>query len=418
MTTSQAELGARLRDAREFSGLTQDQVARELGISRPAVTLIENGTRAVSSLELDRFAFLYGRDIRAFFAAEFGAENALAGLFRRNRDIADDPKSMSALRQCMAVGRELTNLERLVGIDRDPASAVRYNLSVPRSKFDAIRQGIAIAEQERRRLGVGYAAVTDVTELLEKHGVRTAVVDLPEDISGLTVFDVEAGPFVAANRSDHFLRRNFSFAHEYAHVLLDCDSPGRISRDSERTDLIEVRANSFAANVLMPEAGVREVLEALGKSTQGRLLAETPVHDDRVVGIEARGTATASKIRMHDVVLLAHHFGVSRQVVVYRLRNLKLMSDRELQQLLSEEQAGHGRQLEQLLDLPEPDHAKERNRFRHRFLSLALEAYQRAAISRGKLEELFAMLLEKKRGEVSLADYVDNEPPTPVEIPS
>jgi len=119
MTISQAELGARLRQARESAGLTQDQVGRELGISRSAVTLIENGTRAVSSLELDRLAFLFGRDIRDFFAAEFGAENALAVLFRRNPDIADDPKSMSALRHCMAVGRELTNLERLVGIDRD-----------------------------------------------------------------------------------------------------------------------------------------------------------------------------------------------------------------------------------------------------------------------------------------------------------
>jgi Zn-dependent peptidase ImmA (M78 family)/transcriptional regulator with XRE-family HTH domain len=418
MAISQAELGARLRQAREATGLTQDEVGRELGISRSAVTLIESGTRAVSSLELDRLAFLYGRDIRNFFAAEFGAENALAGLFRRNRDIADDPKSMSALRHCMAVGRELTNLERLVGIDRDPASAVRYNLSAPRSKFDAIRQGTAIAEQERRRLGIGDAPVADVTELLEKHGVRTAVVDLPEDISGLTVFDGEAGPFVATNRGDHLLRRNFSFAHEYAHVLLDCDSTGRISRDSERTDLIELRANSFAANLLMPEAGVREVLETLGKGTQGRLLAETPVDGDGAVGIEARGTPAVSKIQMHDVVLLAHHFGVSRQVVLYRLRNLRLISDRELQGLLSGEQAGHGRQLEQLLDLPELDHAKERNRFRHRFLSLALEAYRRAVISRGKLEELFATLLERKREEVHLADYVANEPPTPVEIPS
>jgi Zn-dependent peptidase ImmA (M78 family)/transcriptional regulator with XRE-family HTH domain len=418
MSISQAELGARLRQARESAGLTQDQVGRELGISRSAVTLIENGTRAVSSLELDRLAFLFGRDIRDFFAAEFGAENALAGLFRRNRDIADDPKSMTALRHCMAVGRELTNLERLVGIDRDPASAVRYNLSAPRSKFDAIRQGTAIAEQERRRLGIGDAPVADVTELLEKHGVRTAVVDLPEDISGLTVFDAEAGPFVASNRGDHLLRRNFSFAHEYAHVLLDCDSSGRISRDSERTDLIEVRANSFAAGLLMPEDGVREVLEALGKSTQGRFLAETPVDDDRAIGIEARGASAVSKIQMHHVVLLGSHFGVSRQVVLYRLRNLKLISDRELQELLSEERAGHGRQLEQLLDLPEADHAKERNRFRHRFLSLALEAYGRAAISRGKLEELFATLLEKKREEVHLADFVANGPPTPVEIPS
>ena len=154
------------------------------------------------------------------------------------------------------------------------------------------------------------------------------------------MFDTEAGPFVVANRADHLLRRNFSFAHEYAHVLLDCDSTGRISRASERTDLIEVRANSFAANLLLPEAGIHEVLETLGKSTQGPLLAETPVDDDRAIGIEARGSTAIPRIQMHDVVLLAHHFGVSRQVVLYRLRNLRLISDRELQELLSANRRG------------------------------------------------------------------------------
>jgi Zn-dependent peptidase ImmA (M78 family)/transcriptional regulator with XRE-family HTH domain len=419
MTISQAELGARLKLAREAAGLTQEKVGRELDIPRTAVALIEGGSRSVSSLELDRLAFLYGRDMRGFFAREFGTENALAGLFRSNRDIAEDPESVRALRHCMSVGRELTNLERLVGIDRDPSSAVRYNLPPPRSKFDAIRQGTSVADQERRRLGIGDAPVIGVMELLEKHGVRTAVVDLPEDISGLTVVDLEAGPFVAANRSDHLLRRNFSLAHEYAHVLLDCDSTGRISRGSERADFIEVRANSFAANLLLPEAGVREVLEALGKNADGPLLAETPIDDERAIGIEARGTGTAAKIQMHDVVLLAHHFGVSRQVVLYRLKNIRVISDRELQQLLKLEQVGKGRQLEKLLELPEPEHAKERNRFRHRFLSLALEAYRREAISHGKLEELFSILLEKPREEIALAEYgvVAEEASTPVEIP-
>lgn len=420
MAISQAELGARLRRAREAAGLTQEEVGQELDIPRTAVALIESGTRSVSSLELDRLAFLYGRDMREFFANEFGSENALAGLFRANRDIAEDAQAVHTLRHCVSVGRELTNIERLVGIDRDPFSAVRYNIPAPRSRFDAIRQGASVGEQERRRLGIGDAPLVDVTELLEKHGVRTAVVDLPEDISGLTLVDRDTGPFVAVNRTEHILRRNFSFAHEYAHVLLDCDSTGRISRGSERADLLEVRANSFAANLLIPEAGVREVLEALGKNAEGRLLAETPIDDERAVGIEARGSGAIAKIQMHDVVLLAHHFGVSRQVVLYRLRNLRVISDRELQDLLGQEQAGQGRQLEKLLDLPEPEHAKERNRFRHRFLSLALEAYQREAISRGKLEELFALLLEKPKEQIALSEYgfIADEPATDVEIPT
>jgi Zn-dependent peptidase ImmA (M78 family)/transcriptional regulator with XRE-family HTH domain len=420
MVISQAELGARLKQAREAAGLTQDQVGREIGVPRTAVALMEGGSRSVSSLELDRLAFLYGRDMRAFFANEFGSENALAGLFRTNRDIAEDPDAVNALRRCMAVGRELTNLERLVGIDRDPAAAVHYNLPAPRSRFDAIRQGGSVAEQERRRLGIGDAPVTDVTELLEKHGVRTAIVDLPEDISGLTIVDVEAGPFVAANRREHLLRRNFSFAHEYAHVLLDCGSAGRISRGSERADLLEVRANSFAASLLLPDVGVREVLEALGKNSDGWLLAATPIDDEHAVGVEARSAGGVPKIQMHDVVLLSFHFGVSRQVVLYRLRNLRMISDRDLQELLKQEQAGQGRRVEKVLDLPEPDHTRERNRFRHRFLSLALEAHRREAISLAKLEELFATVLEKPRGEIALAEFgvVTDEAPTSVRIPT
>jgi transcriptional regulator with XRE-family HTH domain len=227
---SQAELGARLKQARKAAGLTQEEVSRELDIARTAVALIESGARSVSSLELDRLAFLYGRDMRDFFASEFGSENALAGLFRKNRDIAEDAEAVSALRRCMSVGRELTNLERLVGIDRDPSSAVRYNLPVSRSRFGAIRQGASVAEQERRRLGIGEAPVIDVTELLEKHGVRAAVVDLPEDISGLTLVDVEAGPFVAASRGDHLLRRNFSFRHRFLSLALETHRREAISR--------------------------------------------------------------------------------------------------------------------------------------------------------------------------------------------
>ena len=40
-------LAERLRDAREYVGLSQDEVANALGVSRPAVTNIESGNRKV-----------------------------------------------------------------------------------------------------------------------------------------------------------------------------------------------------------------------------------------------------------------------------------------------------------------------------------------------------------------------------------
>ena len=52
-------LGERLRQARDAAGLSQVQVARLLGLPRPAVTEMENETRKVSAGELRELAELY-----------------------------------------------------------------------------------------------------------------------------------------------------------------------------------------------------------------------------------------------------------------------------------------------------------------------------------------------------------------------
>src|SRR6185436_6822797 len=84
--------------------------------------------------------------------------------------------------------------------------------------------------------------------------------------------------------------------------------------------------------------------------------------------------------------------GVSRPSALFRLRNLRLVSEAELRCLRALDEGGKGRQIADLLGLPEPDHTGIRNEFRHRFLGLALEAYRREEISRGKLKELAAMM--------------------------
>jgi transcriptional regulator with XRE-family HTH domain len=63
------QLAARLREAREGAGLSQEDVAQELGLPRPAISQIENGHRRVEALELARLAKLYGRPL-SFFAEE------------------------------------------------------------------------------------------------------------------------------------------------------------------------------------------------------------------------------------------------------------------------------------------------------------------------------------------------------------
>ena len=391
MSITQQELGRRIRAAREACLMTQDEAAKRLGVSRPTFVQIEAGNRSVSSLELDRLAYLFGRDIREFVTDPFQEEDSLSALFRAQADVVAEPHVLEKLRECISIGRELSSLERLVGIDRDLAAVASYPLPPPKTRWEAIQQGSRLAEEERRRLGLGNGPLPDMVDLFESQSVRTGLVDLPDDVSGLTLSDRKVGLFVVANRSHHHLRRRFSFAHEYAHVVADRDRFGLISRTSERDDLIEVRANAFAANFLMPEDGARQFVAGLGKGRPSRAFAE--VFDEAgSLNVEGRTEPGTQALQLYDVVQLAHHFGVSRLSALFRLRNLRLVTAAEFDQLKRLDEQGKGKQLAELLGLSEPDHAEMRSEYKHRFLGLALEAFRRDEVSHGKLLELVAMV--------------------------
>jgi transcriptional regulator with XRE-family HTH domain len=58
-TKDREKLGASLREAREYQGFSQEDVAKYLGIPRSAISLIETGDRRVDVLELRKLATLY-----------------------------------------------------------------------------------------------------------------------------------------------------------------------------------------------------------------------------------------------------------------------------------------------------------------------------------------------------------------------
>lgn len=53
------KVGKKLRKAREYLNLTQEQVANILDVGRDAILRIENGTRKVTADELNNFSRLY-----------------------------------------------------------------------------------------------------------------------------------------------------------------------------------------------------------------------------------------------------------------------------------------------------------------------------------------------------------------------
>ena len=85
-------LAQRLRDAREYVGLLQEDVATALDIPRASVSAIESGKRRVSSLELRRLGRLYRRPV-AWLLGEEGAEVDMnAPLYRATEALSDNDK--------------------------------------------------------------------------------------------------------------------------------------------------------------------------------------------------------------------------------------------------------------------------------------------------------------------------------------
>ncbi len=92
------KVGTKLRNAREYLELTQEQVAKILNVGRDAILRIEKGTRKVSADELANFSKLYkitmdeiiNDDVHSHneqaFASGFETLSLKFDLFKRNID--------------------------------------------------------------------------------------------------------------------------------------------------------------------------------------------------------------------------------------------------------------------------------------------------------------------------------------------
>lgn len=398
MPITQLELAHRLRSARKACHITQATAAKALGVSRSAVSQMETGHRSVSGLELHRLAQLYQRDIREFLEDRFEETSPVTALFRAYPELRACPATMDSLRRCGELHRELVNLREVLGRNRRPSTIPSYSQSAPKSKWNAVQQGHAAAEDERRRLDLGIAPLPDVTDLLGAQGIGTALGDMDDEISGLTLIGADGNVLVAANRTHHILRRRFSFAHEYAHVLLDRERRAILSRAADRTRLMEVRANAFAAAFLMPAEGVRSYVGALSKGMPSRPTAD--IFDEQAaMRVEGRVSARAQDLELHDVVRMAHHFGVSCPAMLYRLKRLRFLTEDERGRLAEGDGAGRSKALRGVLGLSEPDGSGGEERVRSAFLALAIEAYVRGRITRCKLDELGRLVGVEGLGE-------------------
>jgi len=366
------DVGARLKSAREDLGLTQEEVAKRLDISRPAVSLIESGKRPVNSMELNALAKLYHRPLEWFLAGELKQDD-LVVLLRAEQIREVEYAQLLDFKNLL---EQYAELERLV-LGNVPQLQVGYEAS--QLGRTAIEQGERLAEEERRRLGIGEDPILNLPQLLELAGVKVILRELPGDVqlAGAAFPSQEAGPAILINvgpdveTNKNPGRWNFTAAHEYAHLLVDRHGTALVDLDQYLTTRVplEVRANAFAATFLMPKPGLLKELEIIGWTKEAEIPPEMVVH-------------------------LQYRFGVSYQAMLYRLTNVGLITEAQRNEYSERYRPtelgwwlGYNRFRTNLaqgwisvgIDRP------------IRFRWLALQAYERGLISIGKLSELLGL---------------------------
>jgi len=292
-------IGHKLRKAREAIGLSQGAFARAIGLSSEYISLLEADKRTPSFSTLQKLGTFLNRDIAFFFTETAAARDSFTLLFRAE---AVDDRAREELQRFRRYCDDYLRLETITGRRLDLAPL--YPANIPPER---------LADEERRRLGLGDEPIRDIFSLFETNGCRILRMPMPGDskVSGVFIYLEQKGAaFALVNSAQSPGRQAFSAAHEYCHYLKDrLDGPVIEGPDvfvDEVVSLYHPRepfAQAFAARFLMPPSKVREMIEKEFRS---------------------------QRVQYDQALYLKRYFGTSTLAMLRTLRALGIISKAQL----------------------------------------------------------------------------------------
>jgi Zn-dependent peptidase ImmA (M78 family)/transcriptional regulator with XRE-family HTH domain len=358
---SEKSVGERIAALRAVRGLTGEQLGHALGLTKSQVSKIENGARKLDISEVALVADALGVTLAEVLGIERKGSLALAA---RVMTVPGQDETAPARRRVRQVLEAEAALGDAVGLlparPSAAGAAVLERVHVERlSAAVTVAGGARLAEIVREQLGLGRAPIGDLPALVERHfGLGTIAWPVGKTVSGLCAHGADVALMLVSS-SFPVGHQRFTAAHELAHHLLG--DPREVIIESDIFAVStppERRANAFAAALLMPADGLREV---------------------------------ASDRPVDDVVLaeLMREFGVSYSALLYRLADsaVRLMTtaarDSWLQRASTNVLRAAGDPAP--AELTRPD---ETRRVPPRLLAAAQQGYQNGRVGLGLLAAL------------------------------
>lgn len=262
-----ARVGATMRRVREARAHDEATAARGADISEVALHQFEAGAGRLSTAALARLADFLQVDVDQVI--DGGWKPAVT--FRTlgsTRDFFDQDRLH--LERALDVAWHVRDLTTALGL----TPALRALVATSVVTGTPFLDGYARARQVRARLGLGALEIIDPRAVLEDAlavPVVIAALRAPM-VAAVTIKDASIGVAAviinsAAGRHDNRRLVNVDLAHELAHVMFDQageDVEAWIDRggddpEGSADDRHEQRARAFAAELLLPASGLREL---------------------------------------------------------------------------------------------------------------------------------------------------------------
>jgi Zn-dependent peptidase ImmA (M78 family) len=161
-------------------------------------------------------------------------------------------------------------------------------------------RGAKRAREAREAYGLDPIAPLDclLTTVEQRFDLPVVVARMAQDVAG-ACYRNDDGAVLWVNGSQVFPRQRFTLAHELAHVWCEHDSDLDVDTfrtlGGKTTNPLEIEANAFAAEFLVPKVAIEDAFDA--------------------------------EPCLEDVVIMAAHFGVSATMALFRLTTANVVSD-------------------------------------------------------------------------------------------
>lgn len=227
--------------ARELRQLSQSELAARLGVSQGRISKIENRLLPVDGELLPKLSSEL--DVpESFFFQPAPVYGLPISYFRKRSSVTQ--------RELASVIAEL-NVRRIHVTGMLKSVEIECEREIPDFDPDRFGDAVSVARAVRAAWHLPDAPVKSLVGLVESAGCIVVPCQFGHKIDAISQWVPGGVPMIFVNRTKPMDRLRFSIAHELGHLVMHRKVPN---------DDMEKEADAFAAEFLMPEAGIKTQL--------------------------------------------------------------------------------------------------------------------------------------------------------------